>query len=362
MIAILYAKAGGEAASLGHAVLARNYENLLRQNGLECVSIDLMESAGGLSIDFGRTFYARMLYSFPGTWRWIQGNWHLIPGVGWFRNSILPSRFLATRRLLNQMQPALVLTTHPFATALASSMKRRGQLQAPLIATIADWGYQPFCWFPEVDHYLAPSERHRVAMIASGVPATGVSVSGPLVAPEFYARISQRDARQRLGLPSEKTIVLVMSGAWAFRLEEMILPLLASKEICLVVLIGSQNSEPLKASVERAGGHVIHFLHDPSLYFHASDLIITKPGGMTPAESLATGLPMLLVNPLPGHEENNLRQLVADGLACAVEKGETLLDAVHRVLRLPRPERPAVNGTESHVLAEIRNYLKVSVS
>ena len=33
-----------------------------------------------------------------------------------------------------------------------------------------------------------------------------------------------------------------------------------------------------------------------------SDLVITKPGGLTTSESLASSLPMIVINPIPGQE------------------------------------------------------------
>lgn len=36
-----------------------------------------------------------------------------------------------------------------------------------------------------------------------------------------------------------------------------------------------------------------------------SDLVITKPGGLTTSESLASHLPIVVINPIPGQEEEN---------------------------------------------------------
>ncbi|MNW59747.1 Processive diacylglycerol beta-glucosyltransferase [compost metagenome] len=45
-----------------------------------------------------------------------------------------------------------------------------------------------------------------------------------------------------------------------------------------------------------------------------SDLLVTKPGGMTCSEGLAKGIPMLFYDPLPGQEEENCRYFTAAGL------------------------------------------------
>ena len=53
-----------------------------------------------------------------------------------------------------------------------------------------------------------------------------------------------------------------------------------------------------------------------------SDIILTKPGGITTAEALAKGLPMLIVNPLPGQEAMNTRFLLKEGVAVKAENPE----------------------------------------
>ena len=52
----------------------------------------------------------------------------------------------------------------------------------------------------------------------------------------------------------------------------------------------------------------------------AADFIITKPGGLTTSESLAKGLPMITMNPLPGQEDRNLNFLVNNGAAIMVKR------------------------------------------
>jgi processive 1,2-diacylglycerol beta-glucosyltransferase len=47
----------------------------------------------------------------------------------------------------------------------------------------------------------------------------------------------------------------------------------------------------------------------------ASDLLITKPGGLTTAEALAAGLPMILTHPIPGPEDRHVRYLAQKGVA-----------------------------------------------
>jgi processive 1,2-diacylglycerol beta-glucosyltransferase len=49
--------------------------------------------------------------------------------------------------------------------------------------------------------------------------------------------------------------------------------------------------------------------------YAASDLVITKPGGLTTSECLAMGLPMIVISPIPGQEKRNANFLLENGAA-----------------------------------------------
>ena len=51
-----------------------------------------------------------------------------------------------------------------------------------------------------------------------------------------------------------------------------------------------------------------------------SDLVVTKPGGLTTSESLASHLPMVVINPIPGKEEENAEFLEEKGIAVWIRK------------------------------------------
>ena len=51
-----------------------------------------------------------------------------------------------------------------------------------------------------------------------------------------------------------------------------------------------------------------------------SDLVVTKPGGLTTSESLASHLPMVVINPIPGQEEENAEFLKEKGIAVWIRK------------------------------------------
>jgi processive 1,2-diacylglycerol beta-glucosyltransferase len=70
-------------------------------------------------------------------------------------------------------------------------------------------------------------------------------------------------------------------------------------------------------------------------YMHASDVLLTKPGGLTSSEALAARIPMILVKPLPGQEERNTRYLTARGAAVRARGSRELAAVVEALFTVP---------------------------
>ena len=66
-----------------------------------------------------------------------------------------------------------------------------------------------------------------------------------------------------------------------------------------------------------------------------SDLIVTKPGGLTVSEAIATGLPMAIFKAIPGQEEQNADYLVKNGMAVRLFKDKTCTDKITDLITNP---------------------------
>src|SRR5439155_22396806 len=72
----------------------------------------------------------------------------------------------------------------------------------------------------------------------------------------------------------------------------------------------------------------------------ASDLVITKAGGLIVSESLARGTPLLVIDPIPGQEEWNADYIVSTGAGIQLRMVELVPSAVQHLIG--NPERLAV--------------------
>lgn len=91
-----------------------------------------------------------------------------------------------------------------------------------------------------------------------------------------------------------------------------------------------------------------------------ADLLVTKPGGITCSEALASGLPMLLP-PLPGHEQENAEYLVRTGAAGAVDEQSVRSEAEELLFagtgRLERMREAALAAGRPHAAKMVANEI-----
>ena len=63
-----------------------------------------------------------------------------------------------------------------------------------------------------------------------------------------------------------------------------------------------------------------------------ADFVVTKPGGLTSTESLASRLPMVLINPIPGQEEENAKFLEDSGVGIWLKQKENCDEIITELL------------------------------
>lgn len=60
---------------------------------------------------------------------------------------------------------------------------------------------------------------------------------------------------------------------------------------------------------------IFGYVKEIDMLMEISDFIVSKPGGLTTAEALSKGLPIVIINPLPGQEAKNAEFLLREKVA-----------------------------------------------
>jgi processive 1,2-diacylglycerol beta-glucosyltransferase len=125
-------------------------------------------------------------------------------------------------------------------------------------------------------------------------------------------------------------------------MENIVLTLADSALDLQVVAICGQNQklqaklEALKINRALPNQLVVQgFTDQVARYMQASDVIISKPGGLTTAEVLACQVPMLIVDPIPGQETRNADFLLNQAVAMKAANLRELIPTLQQFMNNP---------------------------
>ncbi|WP_054956582.1 MGDG synthase family glycosyltransferase [Paenibacillus dakarensis] len=231
-------------------------------------------------------------------------------------------------KVIDQLKPDVIICTHPFPNAVVSRLKRQG-LHVPLYTLITDYDAHGTWVNSEVDEYLVSTPQVKELLIRRHIPPEYIHVTGIPVHPKFWDQENREQLRTELKLSHMPTI-LIMGGGWGLVFNKELLSKLASKadDIQLVFCMG--HNEKLVSSMKEnplfthPNIHILGYREDIHKLMDVSDLLITKPGGMTCTEGAAKAIPMLFYEPIPGQEEENCLFFVSEGFGEVLDSPEAM--------------------------------------
>ena len=241
--------------------------------------------------------------------------------------------------LMEEFRPDAVVTTHPFATEMVSRLKEKGALFAPLICIMTDYGPHK-AWFADrVDAYIVSAQDMVEEMVMMGVDRNKIFPFGIPVHSVFFYKEDKNKLQQELGLTPGLPTILIMAGSFGVTNIAKIYRSIAVIDMPfqMIVITGRNQrlydyfSEIIPESPKKT--KLVFFTNEVEKYMHASDLIITKPGGLTVAEALACNIPLAVFDAIPGQEEDNANFLLQHEMAIRIQKGEDCADSIRALLQ-----------------------------
>lgn len=334
-IALLYASAGTGHKTAALA-LARWFEK--DRPGCETVCLDTLEFTNALVRGLYTRSYLEMVRRAPQIWGYLYESLDEPEAADGFVATLneLTERLNLSRLIgrLESFGPDAVLFTHFFG---AAAVAERLHPHRPVFYVNTDFLSHHFHRSRHFTGWFVASDETRLQYEADGIGGNRVVVSGIPVAPRYLALPDRDEARLTLGLDPAEEVILVMGGGIGIApFEEVIESLLEGERFTVLAVCG--NNKKIRASLEeRFGAHrklrLYGFVDDIENYYRASDLIFTKPGGLSTSEILCTGTPLVLVDPIPGQEQRNSDYLLDRGAArilfdcrTAAAKAASLLD------------------------------------
>lgn len=254
--------------------------------------------------------------------------------LGNFMNSFLANKL---EDYIYSYAPQCIICTHIFAAQIINRMKLAGKLlDIPTIGIVTDFCIHPF--WPDIDrveYIVTASELIGHEAMRKGIEPERLLPIGIPVQEKFSRRGDPKEARAALGLDQDRFTVLVMSGSMGYGDITEVVREVEQLDMNLQIICVCGNNKKAKEQID----HMEHvkpiqnhgFVHNVDEMMDAADCIITKPGGITTSEALSKGLPIIMMNPIPGQEDRNAEFLVNNGVAMLVSKTAPLGDVIYQM-------------------------------
>lgn len=227
-------------------------------------------------------------------WRWLQG---LL-----FNLDSLHSKLstLASK-------PDLIVSIQPEVNALSPFFKK--WYGVPIHTIIIDLAFHGLWLDKLIDHYYVFNSILSNDLQQRGINRSQITVSGVPLRPSFsnIVKINPKAIREKLGISEELPTILLLGGLLGAMVDfdqvirsiiELDLPLQ------LLVIYGKNEKSREKFSKMQQNSKTVIYpygvVSNMDEMIRAADLVVSKPGSVTIAESLALNKPMLVILPEAG--------------------------------------------------------------
>jgi processive 1,2-diacylglycerol beta-glucosyltransferase len=228
--------------------------------------------------------------------------------------------------LLKEERPDVVICTYPTPVGVLSVLKDKAIFQGFLATVITDYEAHSGWIRQRVDLYLVADADIRQNLISRGLDQSSIEITGIPIDSGFgpIAPVP----RDKYGLPADKPVVLFIAHAYRSSEVIKITRILQDKvpEVHLAILCGRREdlTRRLQPYSDTSRVSLFDFVDRLNELMKMCDVLVSKAGGITMTEALASRLPIVVYRPIPGQERENARFLERQGAAVLAYKPEDL--------------------------------------
>lgn len=322
----------------GHNQAAKSISTSFENSGYNVICHDFLKSNSKLLTKLFITGYEVSASFFPKTY----GLAYKITD-NLFINKLLSLVFSITKikvnRLIKKINPNLILVTHPFAVNIVSSLKKKG-LNIPVIVIVTDFKAHYTYIDKNIDAYITASKETKEDLSNRGIDKEKIFTYGIPVKDEFF----ENRPDTKLLKNDDYFNILLMSGSMGLKNISYVLKELLNNSNKLRITVVCGKNEELKQSLLKEYSsplknkklHILGFSKDIDSLMDYSDLIISKPGGLTVTEAINKNLPLLIPFAIPGQETQNVEFLTSNGYAIYIDNLLELNLVINKLIENPK--------------------------
>ena len=343
-VLIFYASYGG-----GHLNAAKSIENHIRTNfkDIDVELIDCMKYVNKTIEKFTTAAYREMAKKMPWAWGKIYSDSQKGPlaHISTRSNKILAIKLL---KLLREKKPDLIISTHPFGSQMCSYLKRKGKINSKIATIMTDFAPhdQWLVGHEFTDYFFVAHNKMKDYLINKNINEEKIFTTGIPISEAFKKEYNKQEIFDNYSLYKNKFTILFFGGGEfglgktrTVQIFENFANETKNNNIQIIAISGK--NEKMKNAFQtivetnnlQDNVNIIGFSNEVPKLMAISDLVVTKPGGLTTSESLASNLPMVIINPIPGQEEENAEFLESKGIAVWIKKTDNSKEVIESLLQ-----------------------------
>lgn len=367
-ILIFYASYGG-----GHLSAAKSIESVINEKypTIETKLIDCMKYVNKGLEKITTAAYRGMAKKMPWAWGKIYNASQkgVMAHISTRSNAMMAVKLL---KLLREENPDMVISAHPFSSQMCAYLKRKGKINFPLATIMTDFAPhdQWLVGHEYTEYFFVAHDKMKKYLISKGIDEQKVFDTGIPISTKFTKEFDRMSILKEFNLNANKQTILFFGG-WNSGSSQTrtlkIFEILAtfSNEYQLVAI--SARNQKLQQGYEKIvkdfnldNVTILDYTNKVPELMSIANIVVAKPGGLTTSESLAMELPMIIINPIAGQEEENAEFLEQKGVGIWIkkddnikEKLETLLNNKEKICKMKDCTKLIANKNSSYDIVDI---------
>lgn len=255
-------------------------------------------------------------------------------------------------KYIKENQYGFVITTHLFAGQALTAIKKDHHIRFMQIAT--DYVSIPFWEETNPDYFIIPSEELEYDFINKGIPKDKLLPYGIPVKKSFRTRTNIIEIQNKLKIESNKKYVLILNGSMGFgNVIDLTKRLLENiQNVVFIVSCGNNNNLfNYLTDKYKANNNIIALPYVDNLneYMQISEIVLTKPGGLTTTEVATMRKPLIHIMPIPGCENYNADFFEKKDMAIKCNNIEQVVENTKKLLENKELQVELINNQIKYI-------------
>lgn len=325
----------------GHNSAAYAIHEALQGFGEQSEIVDALRFGGEKSSALVTSSFNSMIRKVPGAFGFVYKAGDIFSSTK-ITSPVYYVNSLYAKNLLEYVEKGLfnaVVCTHLFPMEALTYVRRKFRPSVKCYGVLTDYTCVPFFAETDLDGYFIPHEDLLSECVDKGVPEEKIACTGIPVAQKFIRRLQKTEARNHLVIPENFRMYMIMTGGIGCgQVLDLCGHILDHQGDGIVVCALCGRNDQMKEDIEKwyhndSRVQALVFTEKVNIYMNATDVLLSKPGGITSTEAAVANVPLVHTMAIPGCETKNAAFFAERGMslqAATLEEAARFADMLIR--------------------------------